>query len=170
MKKKKKLVKITSRSGRNQNSVLNQRLLFNQIIRLKLNIDFKMGFLKDVLIFKILLHLVRTKGVKQWNTCTTLHYSLTYSLTSCQHPGIWSARVDQISPTQQSWDVCFLFHLSHKCKNSTKDIYNTLLTEDIQYSSPYNQPIHLKQKVTLLNCNYYREIYQCQHQEAQIFF
>lgn len=38
---------ITSRSGRNQNTVLNQRLAFNQIIGLKLNVDFKLElFLK----------------------------------------------------------------------------------------------------------------------------
>ena len=44
---KKKLMNITSRSGRNQNTVLNQRLVFNQIIELKLNIDFKLElFLK----------------------------------------------------------------------------------------------------------------------------
>lgn len=44
---KKKLMNITSRSGRSQNIVLNQRLVFNQIIALKLNVDFKLElFLK----------------------------------------------------------------------------------------------------------------------------
>lgn len=55
---KKKLMNITSRSGRNQNTVLNQRLKYisNQIIGLKLNVDFKLElFFKDVLIFKFLL-------------------------------------------------------------------------------------------------------------------